>query len=123
MALQEDLIRIEEELWAGDAAVFRRHLDDDCMIAFTQMAGVMTRDQVAGTVEGAPRWRDLSIVPVGLIRPVDGVAILTYRASATREGAGRYEALISSAYVRREDAWKMAFHQQTPLPAGEAPAS
>lgn len=44
------------------------------------------------------------------------MAFLTYRASAVRGEDVRYRALVSSAYVKRGDAWKLAFHQQTPLP-------
>jgi hypothetical protein len=32
---------------------------------------------------------------------------------AERQGRD-YRALMSSLYVRREDGWKLAFHQQTP---------
>jgi hypothetical protein len=32
-----------------------------------------------------------------------------------RDNGEAYEALVSSAYVRRDGQWKMAFHHQTPL--------
>ena len=60
--------------------------------------------------------RDLRIEVAGLLAPTADVAILTYRASATRGEGPRYRALVSSGYVRRLDGWKLAFHQQTPLP-------
>jgi hypothetical protein len=30
-------------------------------------------------------------------------------------GDESYRALVSSGYARRDDGWKMVFHQQTPL--------
>ena len=153
MSLQDELLSIERELWTGGADSYRAHMDDECLVAFTQMAGTMTREEIAASVTGGPRWRDLEMEVVGLVRPRDDVAILTYRAAATRgeaaervreegeseegvgeggvregggaggdradEGiAGRYLVLVSSGYARREGGWKMAFHQQTPLPEG-----
>ena len=115
MALKDELLSIEKELWTGDAGAYRQNLDEHCLVAFTEMAGVSKREEVAGMVEGGPRWRDLELEVEGLLQPTDEVAILSYRASAVREG-DRYRALVSSGYVRRGGAWKMMFHQQTPLP-------
>ncbi|HEX2165555.1 MAG TPA: nuclear transport factor 2 family protein [Thermoanaerobaculia bacterium] len=114
MNLEDDLLAIERSLWEGDADAYRRHLDDRCLVAFTRVAGVSTRDEVAGMVEGGPRWRELELEPVALLQPADGVAFLSYRARAERDGQ-RHRALVGSGYVRRGGEWKLAFHQQTPL--------
>lgn len=53
----------------------------------------------------------------GLLRPTDDVAIVTCEARARRGAEERYRALVSSGYSKRDDVWKMVFHQQTPLPA------
>jgi hypothetical protein len=50
-----------------------------------------------------------------MLRPTDDVAILTYHVHAMREKNAPYEAVVSSGYVRRDGAWKMMFHQHTPL--------
>lgn len=115
MSLQNELISIEQKLWTGGPETYRKNLDDNCLIAFTKMAGLLSRDTVASTVEGADRWRDLDVQVEGVVQPTPDVALLTYRASAVRGEGDRYEALVSSAYVRRDGAWKMIFHQQTPL--------
>ena len=47
----------------------------------------------------------------------DGVALLSYEAHAIRANGEPFQALVSSAYVRTDGRWKMAFHQQTPLNA------
>ena len=48
-----------------------------------------------------------------MLQPTSYLAILTYRARAVRGDTERYQALVSSVYVRRDGAWKLAFHQQT----------
>ena len=115
MTLQDELLSIERELWRGTADTYRRHLDEECLVVFTEMAGVSTREQIAGSVEESERWRDLELDPQGILQPTPDVALVTYRASATRGDEERYHALVSSGYVRRDREWKMAFHQQTPL--------
>lgn len=115
MALEHDLLSIERELWSGRAEPYREHLDPECLVAFTEMAGVTARDDIAASVDAGERWRNVDLDVVGLLQPTDEVAILTYRASAVRGEEERYRALVSSGYVRREDGWKMMFHQQTPL--------
>jgi hypothetical protein len=79
------------------------------------MAGVSSRAQIAETVDDSPRWESLEVEPEGMVRPADGVAILTYRACATRGDDETYRALVSSGYVRRDGSWKLMFHQHTPL--------
>lgn len=116
MAVQDELLSIEERLWTGGPEAYRENVDDECLVGFTEMAGVMTRDEIARSVEEGSRWRDLEIEVAGLLRPADGVVFLTYRAGALRGGDDRYRALVSSGYVRRDDGWKLTFHQQTPLP-------
>ena len=115
MPLENELTTIERELWTGGPDAYERNLDADCLVAFTEMAGVSSRDAVAGTVEGGDRWKDLEIEVQGLLRPIPDVAVLTYRASATRGDDERYRALVSSGYVQRDGEWKLMFHQQAPL--------
>ena len=118
MSLKNDLLRIEQSLWKGGVDAYRQALDDDCLVAFPKEAGVSSREEVAGTVEGAPRWKELEIDVEGLLQPTPDVAILTYRASASRgEEDEPYRALISSGYVKRDADWKLMFHQQTPTPS------
>jgi hypothetical protein len=115
MTLREELLDLERKLWFGTVADYRRTLDDDCLVAFGQVAGVSTREQVVGTVDETDRWEDLDIEIQGMLQPTKDVAILTYHANAVRGESDRYRALVSSGYVNRGDGWKMMFHQQTPL--------
>jgi Domain of unknown function (DUF4440) len=113
--LEPHLLALEEQFWSGDAAFYRANVDAECLCAFPEMAGLLGREQVAATVPEGPRWRQLVIEPHGFRWLGDAAAILTYRAKAKRPTGEPYEALVSSAYVRRGEGWKLAFHQQTPL--------
>jgi hypothetical protein len=119
MAVKDDLLSIERQLWTGGAESYLSNLDASCLIAFAQMAGVMTREQVAESVQDGPRWRVQEMDFEGLVQPTDDIAMLTYRVSSSR-GDEQYRARISSGYVRRNGDWKMMFHQQTPLPDEES---
>lgn len=114
-ALETRLLDLERRFWTGDADFYRRHLDDSCLVAFTGMASVMSREAVAGTVKDGERWREVTLEPKGMVEPAAGVAILTYRAAATRATGEPYAAIVSSGYVRRANAWRLTFHHQTPL--------
>lgn len=116
MSLQNDLLALERKFWSGDADFYRQNLDDECLTAFPKMAGVQMKEDVAGMVAKDPsqRWQDLRIDEKGFVEPTKDVAILSYEARA-RRGGENYKALVSSGYVRRNGAWKLAFHQQTPL--------
>lgn len=115
MSLREELLALEEQFWTGNAEFYRDNLDDRCLTAFADMAGVFDKDDVAKTVGESARWRDVALSLKGLVKPADNFAVLTYQASAVRGNGDRYNAVVSSGYVKRNGGWKLAFHQQTPL--------
>jgi Domain of unknown function (DUF4440) len=120
MPKQEDLLAFEAAFWAGDADFYRKNLAQRCLVAFTEMAGVFDKEEIAATIKGGSRWQDVSIDPKGMLEPANGVAMISYEARAVRESGETYAALVSSTYVQSDGAWKLAFHQQTPLePADE----
>lgn len=120
MTIEEELMRIEARLWTGRKETYQDALDDDCLVAFTRMSGVSSREAIAESVSGGPRWHDLRTEIDGVLRPTEDVALLTYHAHARRGDGERYSALVSSGYVRRNGDWKLMFHQQTPLEEVEA---
>lgn len=115
MRIESELLRLEREFWSGGARAYLQNVDEDCLVAFTSMAGVTSREEIAKTVGDSQRWENLELDAKGILKPREDVAILTYRASATRGDHETYRALVSSGYVRRKDGWKLMFHQQTPL--------
>ena len=119
MTTTQDLMAIERNFWTQGPKFYRDNVDDECLLAFPQMASVMSNSAVAATVKDDERWHDVEIEPKGLVEPTSSLAIITYEASATAHDGKPYKALVSSGYVKRQGSWKMAFHQQTPLPPNQ----
>lgn len=114
MALEQDLMKLEEGFWTGGEDYYRDHLDDECLVAFADMAGVQGRDAIAKMAEER-RWRDVSIEEKGFVNPTPDTAILSTETTATRADGQPYHAITSTVYVKRDGEWKMAFHGQTEL--------
>ena len=117
-ALQDALFDIEEGFWLKGEDYFLAHVDDRCLLAFPQMAemhGVHSREAVAATARHPDRWSDVTISDRHLVRPTAEVALISYRVDATQADGKPYAALIGSAYAKRGDGWKLAFHQHSPV--------
>ncbi|MER9389821.1 hypothetical protein [Mesorhizobium sp. M0435] len=115
MANKSELLDIEKGFWTGDADYFKANADTECLVAFPQMARVMSNADLAKTATEPKRWRELDIDLKGIIEPGSDIVMLTYEARATRQNGEAYAALISTGYVHRVNGWKMMFHAQTPL--------
>ena len=118
MNLEDELFDIEQGFWLSGEEHFTRHLDDQCLLAFPQageMHGVFSREHVAATATPSNRWRDLRMAGRHLLRAGNEVAMISYRADVTRADGQPYSALVSSAYVKRKDGWKLVFHQHSPF--------
>ena len=115
MILEDQLYEIERQFWTGGADTYRAHVDELCLTVFSEMAGLLEREQIARSAGEGGRWRDVAMTRKGMIHPARTVAIISYEATARRGDGTPYHALASTAYVRRGADWKMAFHQQTPL--------
>ncbi len=114
MSLENDLFAIEDSFWTGGPEAYQRHADRQCLVAFSEMAGVMSNEDIAKSAEKG-RWHDVSVQRKGLARLSDSSAVITYECSAKRKNGQSYHALVSSGYAKRADGWKLAFHHQTPL--------
>jgi hypothetical protein len=114
MSLENELFEIEDNFWRGGPEAYHRHADQQCLVAFSEMAGVMSNDAIAKSAEKG-RWHDISVRRKGIAELSDKSAVITYECSAKRKDGQPYHALVSSGYAKREDGWKLAFHQQTPI--------
>ena len=125
MAVRDDLLALEKRFWTDDAEFYRNTLDEKCLVAFTDMAGVMAKNDIADMVKkDPPKWRDFVLEPKGFVEPTDNMALLSYHAKGKRGTTGEiYEAIVSSAYVKRDGRWKLTFHQHTPLEKAKAAAA
>jgi hypothetical protein len=115
-ATEKDLLALEKKFWTGDTKFYQDNVDASALVAFSpDMAGVMSNKEIASSAGQGNRWKSLELKLKGLIEPTDDVAILSYEANATRSNGEAYAAIVSTGYARRNDGWKMVFHQQTPL--------
>ncbi len=118
MTLGNELYEIEEGFWLKGKEHFIDHVDEQCLLAFPQMGemhGVHSRAEVAATATSANRWHDLAMKHRQLLESGEDFAIISYRAEVRRADGEPYAALVSSAYLRRSDGWKLAFHQHSPV--------
>jgi hypothetical protein len=116
MALEQDLLKLEKGFWTEDADYYRQHVDEDCLLAFADFAGVRGNEEIA-SMRGGSNWTNINLDEKGVAQLADDVVVLTYEVSANRKTGEPYKALVSTGYVKRDGEWKMAFHQQTPLDA------
>jgi hypothetical protein len=115
MALDQDLLKLEKGFWTEGGDYYREHVDDECLVAFTEMAGVHSNEEIAGMNPGAGNWKNVKLDEKGLVELSDDSVVLTYEVDAQRKTGEPYRALVSTGYVKRDGQWKMAFHQQTAL--------
>ena len=119
MDTRDELIALETDGWealSADGArateFYGRVLDETVVMLLPGGMRLVERDAILASMGGAP-WStfeldDPQVLPLGA-----DAAVVLYGVMAVREGL-EYSALVSSAYVRRDGGWRLAFHQQTP---------
>jgi hypothetical protein len=120
MDIGDELLDLEEKGWqalaAGRGAEFYdAFLTDDAVMALP--VGVIERDAVIeGLRQGTP-WAEYEMSDARVLILDEDNAIVVYVVRAVRPGEPPYTAAMSTTYVRVDDEWLIAFHQQTPLNA------
>lgn len=94
---------------------YAEHMADDGLMLFPGM--VLDKERVLGAIADAEPWASFELDDVRVIEPAADAAIVTYRATAHRQDAGTYRAMMASVYGRRQGRWLLVLHQQTPDPA------
>ena len=117
MPILQELLEIDESLARGTGDDYRERLTEDAVVVLPGI-GLLDRESCAAAVDeaGAPGWGEIEISDARLVSLTDDAAAIAYRFEGER-GSSRYVALMSSAYVRLDGAWKLALHQQTPVEA------
>ncbi len=115
----EELVQLETAGWEAlssdrGADHYAEAMTADAVMVVPGM--VLSRDQAVAAIGEAPPWSSFRIDDPRVVRLVDGAAALTYRATAQRQGSPAFEALMTTTFVRDGDRWRVALHQQTPLP-------
>ena len=113
--LEDHLFSLEEKFWTEGTDYYRRHLAYAAIMVFPDPAGVLVKDEIASSLGKTARWSQVALEEHRLLELSDAAAVVTYKATASRPEGGTYVARASSAYVHDGRAWKLAFHQQTPV--------
>jgi Domain of unknown function (DUF4440) len=116
---EDELAALEREGWDalstdGETArtFYDRVLDEQVVMLLPGGMALDDRDTILESMSGQP-WSSYTLEQVRSFRPKPDVGVVTYGVVARRDDQ-EYSALMSSLYVRREDGWKLVFHQQTP---------
>lgn len=72
----------------------------------------MTRDQAIAAIESAPPWSSFEMKDPRVVTLTEDSGVVVYSVVAQRSSHKPNSAVISSTFVRRDDGWKLAFHQQ-----------
>lgn len=117
--MTDELIALEQHGWqalSGEgeetaAQFYGRVLDDDVVMLLPGSLRLTDRDEILGSMSGAP-WDAFALEDPQALALGPDSAVVIYGVVAER-GGSPYSALVSSTYVRRDDGWKLAVHQQT----------
>jgi uncharacterized protein (TIGR02246 family) len=118
-AVADEIEALERRGWEAlsgpDGAEFYTDLlTDDGLMVFP--GAVLDRAQSLQAIAGATPWATYELEDIRVVAAPDA-AVITYHATAQRTGEAPYRALMSSVFVRPDDRWRLALHQQTPDPA------
>jgi ketosteroid isomerase-like protein len=114
--LTDTLLELERRLWLEGVETYRELLDGDCLTIFPDPVGAMARAAVIEAVATGSRWTSVQFVEPRLVMLTGEAALVTYKADARCEtDNSAYAARIHSAWVRRGEGWRMAYHHQTPI--------
>ena len=112
--MEAQLLELERKFWraAGDADFYRGRFADDgrCVFGF----GILDKEATIASMAAASPWTGVEFTDVSVVTLAPGAAVLTYAATANREGQEEYEATVTSVYAVRDGEWQLVTHQQTP---------
>lgn len=118
----DDLLELEHAGWRslcdGTGGAFYGSVMTDDAVMVLAHGFVLDKAAVAASLDEAPPWRGYEITDARLVAIGGAAAALVYTGRAWRDdGEPPFVALMSSVYVRVDDAWRLTVYQQTPLPA------
>lgn len=106
--------RFEEKLWLGDKEVYESLIDDECVMALPAQPYVFTAEAAIQAVADTPRWSEVTFSEQKVQRPEEGLIVIAYKASASRDDEA-YEAYCTTSIRRRgHEDWLVVQHSQLP---------
>lgn len=120
MSTLKDLLLLEHAGWRSlcdstGSTFYGETMIPDGVMVLTD-GTVLDRDGVVASLDQAPAWASYTISEERLVPLQEDAAALVYRGTAQREAHPGLDARMTSTYVRRQDRWRLACYQQTPLP-------
>ena len=120
MSIDQTLLELEEQgasaLTSGNAAAFyEKTLTEDALMVVPGF--VIDKATFLGSISAEPAWQTFRIDVPRVIELTPDCSIIRYEATSTRAGQPDSVGLLSSTYVKRNRAWQLTYHQQTPNPA------
>lgn len=123
--VEETLLDLERRGWDslcdGTGATFYGDLMTDDAVMVLANGAVLDRDAVVESLGQSPPWRTYDIDDVRLVDVGAGSVALVYVGSGYRDAdEPAFVGVMTSVYVRRDDDWRLALYQQTPMPSAGA---
>ena len=118
--MTDRLLELEEQGWQALSSVEPAEFCDDWLADDAVMivpGMVIDRATFLEAVAHEQPWASHCIEEPRVVQLTDDSAALVYRVKAEREGQTEFAGLLTSVYVKREGRWRLALHQQTPIPA------
>ncbi len=115
-----ELEALERRGWEALSGPHGAAFYDELMIADARMVFpgfVLDKRQTVEAISGAPPWESFALEDIRVIEATPDTGVVTYRATARREGAAPYHALMSSVYAGVDGRGRLRLHPQTPTPA------
>lgn len=104
----------EESLWTADAEGYEEKVDDGVVMVLPTEPFVLQGEAAKAAVKNTPRWSQVDLGQRTVSRPQEGLIVVAYHASVSRDGES-YEAWCTSTYRRiAHEEWTVVQHQQTP---------
>jgi len=120
-AMLKELFDLEHRGWeaisSANADFYREMVTDQTVVV--EHDGVGTGQDLVEEIEANDSpFAGFTLENPTLVRVDDDSAVLTYRATAEVTGRDMvYRLYMTSLYTRRDGAWRLLFHQQTPVSA------
>lgn len=114
----DELLELEHAGWRSlcesrGGTFYGRLMTADALLVLVD-GTIMTREQVAASLDGAPGWDSYELSDARLVRVGEDAAALVYRAVSTRADLPEpFVALMSSVYRRVDGRIGLALYQQT----------
>ncbi|HET6632974.1 MAG TPA: DUF4440 domain-containing protein [Rhodanobacteraceae bacterium] len=116
MSQEQELWRLEEQFWLGDAAFYERALAPKALMVLPAPAGVLDRAATLESICSTSRWQNVSFLQKHYAASTPDTAVLAYVVEADRGSKNSgYAAQCSSTYVRIKGSWQLALHHQTSM--------